>query len=207
MKYLTVEIFVQDEKNGRLFGELGFSREMSRIIKKVEPHEISPPSPDPFRVRKGDNDDAFFIMWLNSQSASFTIPPGRDIPKDEILLRYLATYTELPLDDNSYFEALIIEDRALMKPIGYLLLKLHYEDSLTGEQLAYIYDLAIHSDYWGKRATQRLMREAENRLAARGIAYWLGDISIENPRALKTAMKSLRFQLESERWLKKLPKL
>lgn len=206
MRYLTLEIYAHDTGRENLFAGIGFKKEIHRITKRVTRNAIPQVTPDPYRVRQASADDIFFIIWLNSQSASFTIPPERDAPRDEILLRYMSSYVSLPIGSDEHFSALIIEDRNIFKPIGYLLLKMRYRDAVTGDLLAYIYDIAIHPDYWGKRAVHRLMKEAENMLAERGISYWMGDISAGNPRALKTALKSLRFLLESSRWLKKLPK-
>lgn len=87
---------------------------------------------------------------------------------------------------------------------GYLLVKTGFQEPVTGQRLAYIYDLAVHPDHWGRRATQLLMRDVERRLAELGFDIFCGDISERNPRALKTAIKSLGFTLEYRRFGRKL---
>jgi len=100
--------------------------------------------------------------------------PGRDTPRGEVMVRYMSAYMELKLDESELFTALIIEDRKAEKPIGYLMYKLNACDSISGDKVGYIYDLAIDPDYWGKRATQRIMREGERFLAGRGVT-WLSE--------------------------------
>ena len=110
----------------------------------------------------------------------------------------------MSLAETEDFAALIIEDALKNESAGYLLLKTDTCDPVTGERLGYVYDLSIHPHYWGKRATQRLMKEGENYLYHKGIPYFLGDICEDNQRALKTAIKSIGFTLERIRWMKKL---
>jgi ribosomal protein S18 acetylase RimI-like enzyme len=204
-RYTVVEIAPSDLKGQALFESLGFHKEMHRIIKRAEHHGIVHPDPDPFVVRRAVQGDLMFILLLNAKCGSFTIPTGRDMPRGEIMLRYMSTYMELKLEGNELFTAFIIEDRSAGKPIGYLMYKLNACDSISGDQIGYIYDLAIDPDYWGKRATQRIMREGELFLAEQGVTYLVGDISHDNQRALKTAVKSLHFVEESVRWVTRVP--
>ncbi|MDQ7821185.1 MAG: GNAT family N-acetyltransferase [Candidatus Eremiobacteraeota bacterium] len=203
--YAIVEVAPADRKGLELFESMGFRMEMHRIIKKAERLVITVPDPDPFVVRKAVQGDLMFVILLNQSCGSFTIPPGRDMPRGEIMVRYMKAYMELKLDENDLFTAFIIEDRAAEKPIGYLMYKLNACDSMTGDRIGYIYDLAIDPAYWGKRATQRIMREGERSLAERDITYLVGDISHDNQRALKTAVKSLHFTEESVRWAARVP--
>lgn len=204
LKYLEVEIYNDDMKGELLYDSVGFRREIHRIIKIVEHHEFPFSESDPYKVRKAWNEDMFFLLWLNTQCASFTIPPGRDRKKEDVQFRYLRVYSGMKLEGDENLTALIIEDVRKDEPAGYLLLKTHAHDAITGEKLGYVYDIAIHPDYWGKRAAQRLMREGENALFQQNIKYCIADISDDNQRALKTAIKSTRFRAEKIRWMKKL---
>ncbi len=204
ISYNIVEIDSRDLRGQQLFSEMGFTREINRIIRRVTKHTFLPSDQDPYYVRKAVNTDIFFILVLNSKCGLYTMLPGREATKEEVASRYLETYSRIRLEGDEFLTPLIIEDRALFKPIGYLMYKTNSCDSFTGEPIAYIYDLAIDPAYWGKRATQRIMREGENFMGDLGIVYIIGDISETNQRALKTAMKSLGYSLESVRWMRKV---
>ncbi|MDQ7822204.1 MAG: GNAT family N-acetyltransferase [Candidatus Eremiobacteraeota bacterium] len=204
IQYLVMEIFAQDKEGEKRAFREGFGKEMNRIILRTAVKPLPRHDPDPFIVRKAQSEDLFFVLWLNTQCASFTIPSGRDRPKDDVQYRYLRIYSELSLEESEDFTALIIEDAVKETPVGYLLFKTNACDAITGARLGYVYDIAIHPDYWGKRAAQRLMKEGINLLSEKGIPFCLADISEGNQRALKTAIKSIGFHLESIRWMKKL---
>lgn|GEM_PF-773110 len=204
MKYIVIELFHDDVKSSEEVEKAGYRREIHRIIKKAEFRPVKAPEPDPFTVRKGCSEDIFFVLWLNTQCAAFIIPSGRERPHDEVQFRFLGIYSGMSLAEREEFTSLIIEDRIKDISAGYLLFKTSSSDVITGDRLGYIYDIAIHPDYWGRRATQRLMREGENYMAEKGMAYLLGDISDNNQRALKTAIKSIGFSPDRIRWMKRL---
>lgn len=204
MKYIVIELFHNDMKSAKEVEKAGFKHEIHRIIKKTEFRPVKAPETDPFIVRKGCSEDIFFVLWLNTQCAAYIIPSGRERPHDEVQFRFLSIYSGMSLAEREEFTSLVIEDRIKDSSIGYLLFKTSSSDVITGDRLGYIYDIAIHPDYWGKRATQRLMREGENFMAEKGIAYLLGDISNNNQRALKTAIKSIGFSPDRIRWMKRL---
>jgi len=204
MKYIVIELFHDDLKSTAEVEGAGFRREIHRIIKKAELRPVKAPDPDPFLVRQACCEDIFFVLWLNTQCAEYIIPAGRERPRDEVQYRFLNIYSRMSLAEREEFTSLIIEDRLKDSSIGYLLFKTESSDAITGVRLGYIYDIAIHPDYWGRRATQRLMREGENYMVRKGIGYLLGDISDSNQRALKTAIKSIGFFHERVRWMKRL---
>lgn len=188
-----------DAPEEAFFAARGYSVEICRIARRLAPE---PPRDGPYQVRRATARDQLFVMVLNSRVSPVTLPAGRDLDPEEVAARYLDVYLALDLEGNPCLEGLIAEKDGL--PVGYLLLKTGYTDEITGESLAYIYDLAIDPEHWGRRATQRIMREAETRMHARGVRILLGDISASNPRALKTAIHSLGYTLEQQRWARRL---
>lgn len=204
MKYVVIELFHNDVKSTLEVEKAGFKKEIHRIIKKAEFRPVKSPDPDPFTVRNACSEDIFFVLWLNTQCATYIIPSGRERPRDEVQYRFLSIYSSMSLAEREEFTSLIIEDGIKDSSVGYLLFKTASRDVITGDRLGYIYDIAIHPDYWGKRATHRLMREGENFMVEKGISYLLGDISDSNQRALKTAIKSIGFSPERIRWMKRL---
>lgn len=205
LKYMIREIFIADRKGTEFFQDARFEPEMNRVVKKAAWHDFPPRNPEPFSVRKARQEDLMFIMWLNTQCGSFIIPGNREKARHEIQYRLLNIYSGMSLAETETFSALIIDDNVKEEPAGYLLMKTDTYDDAIDERLGYVYDIAVHPDYWGKRVAQRLMKEGEHHLLRKGIIWCIGDVSQDNPRALKTAIKSAGFTLESIRWMKKLP--
>jgi len=204
IEYNIVEVDSRDLKGQQLFSEMGFTRESNRIIRRVTRHALPACERDPYRVRRAVNTDLFFFLVLNSKCGLYTMLPGRGAAREEVASRYLETYARMRLEGDEFLISLIIEEKETFKPLGYLMYKTNSCDSFTGDPVAYIYDLAVDPEYWGKRVTQRIMREGENLMADMGFVYITGDISESNQRALKTAVKSLGYSLESVRWMKKV---
>jgi ribosomal protein S18 acetylase RimI-like enzyme len=204
--FMVTEVFREDKRGEKIFMECGFKKEINLVIKRTAMNVINAPDPDPFRVRIACNEDIFFVMWLSTQCSSFTVPSGRDADTSEIQFEYLRVYSGMSLKETDDFAALIIEDALEDEPIGYLLLKTNSHDLVLGQRLAYVYDISIHPDYWGKWAAQRLYKEGENLLVRKGIHFCLGDISEDNRRALLAATRTAGFKLERSRIVKKLQK-
>lgn len=181
---------------------LGYHLEIVRIARRLDPR---PPGESAYTVRPARPGDQLFILVLNGKVTPFTLPAGRDLDPREVASRYLDVYLGLDIARDPRLLVLIAETGGL--PVGYLMLKLGYSDEITGERIGYIYDLAVEPEHWGRRATQRLMREAEARLHADGVALMLGDISADNPRAVKTAVKSLGYAIEGHRRARRLKPL
>jgi hypothetical protein len=204
MKYLIVDVYRKDEQGTALLDEAGFARESNRVVKKVEERIITPRELEPFTVRKAESADRYFITWLNSEFTGFTMLGGREKKQEDIQCRFLEAYSTLALEETDDFLALIIEDRHKEEPIGYMMLKTDSFDVFTGKRLAYVYDMAIHSEYWKTRAAWRMMKETENHLVGKGIHFIMGDISEKNQRALKGALKLIGFTVDRVRWMRKI---
>lgn len=191
--YIVVEIPPGDGDE-EIFKARGYHLEMHRIIRRTRQWDLG----GPYSVRRARSKDHLFLLSLNAICFRFTIPDGRRQSPGEIALNFLQAYVDLDLDNDPNLIPWLVEREG--EPVGYLMLKLGYQTEVSGEEAAYIYDLAVHPEHWGRRATQKLMRYAESDLDRRGIAYMIGDISAANPRALKTSVKSLGFQVEWNRW-------
>ncbi|MBI3929637.1 MAG: GNAT family N-acetyltransferase [Armatimonadetes bacterium] len=198
-QYSTVEL-MPGEPDEELFGPRGYSVELNRIVKRVQSHDIRPSSS--YRIREADKNDQMFIIYLNALVNKYTIPAGRDGDPELVAERYLDAY--FSLDVGREAKGFLCEAGPERTAVGYLLLKTGYQELISGQTLGYIYDLAVHPDHWGRRATQLIMRTAENRLAQAGVPLYTGDISERNQRALKTSIKSLGFTVEWRRWGKRL---
>ena len=205
--YLVVELPPGDPDE-ELFTDLGYRIEINRIAKVLEEHPIRENSR--YLIREGRPTDHMFVCYLNSLVNNNTIPAGRDHDPIEVGARYLENYFQMSMTDGET-QVYICERKDVdaleeigFRQAGYLLIKTGFIEPIARHSLAYIYDLAIHPDHWGRRATQLLMRDVERRLAEQGHDIFTGDISERNPRALKTSIKSLGFTLEYRRWGRKL---
>ncbi len=186
------------------FRERGFYIEMSRIVKEIETFTFDTPLQKNYRVRRATESDRIFIMNMVGQNSEFLILPGAEEIAPQIQQAYFNEYSAMELSEKSSKTVLVCEDIENYRLTGYIILQMEPDDVITAGKTAYLYDISTHRDYWGRYATQRIMREAENWLAERDFKYIYADISHRNPRPLKTALKSLDYSLISRRWAKKL---
>jgi GNAT superfamily N-acetyltransferase len=205
IRYLVTEILITQNHREEYFASRGFYVDMNRIVRGVETHTFeNMPRQKHFIVRPAREGDRNFILLLNAQNAGLLVPVGRDTPLKDVQVYYFNTYSQLSITDNPIMNVLIAEDTEKARPAGYIMLKVAAVDAVSEKPLAYIYDISVHKDYWGKLVAQRLVREGENLLVGKGVHYLIGDTAENNPRPLKTAIKTLGFKLYSRRWVKKL---
>lgn len=204
-RYLVLEIRITEKHREEYFASRGFYVDMNRLVRKIETHTFDDlPRQKRYRVRPAVETDRLFILLLNAQNSSLLVPAGRDAPLKDVQDYYFNTYSSLEITNNPIMNILIAEDIENACPVGYIMLKVATVDAVSEKPLAYIYDISVHRDYWGKFVAQRLEREGENMLVKKGVHYLIGDTSESNPRPLKTAIKTLGFKLYSRRWVKKL---
>ena len=180
------------------FEALEFLPELTRVLKRVEVL----PEESQFKVRLATPQDLFFITSLNSQGMQFYLPANRGLNSEEIAKKNVNQYMGLDLSPESATIGLVIMEGR--RPFGYILLKLGLQMELTGESAAYLYDLNLKPQYWGKGAGRIIGNFTQNELHRRGCQFLVGDISCGNPRALQVAIQAIGFKAEWERWGKAL---
>jgi len=182
----------------------GYAVEMLRILRAV--HEVPKRTPR-YSVRAARRTDQLFMMWLSEFTAFNTVVPGRSADPDEVAVRFFASYANQSFYDDPRMAAFVAEDLSdpeNPRQIGYIILKLGFQDLVDKQRLAYIYDISVHPDYWGKRVFHDLMDQADRFMVKNRVTLLQGDISMNNQRALRTAIKALGFKIEWQRWSKKL---
>ena len=107
---------------------------------------------------------------------------------------FMAHYSSLQLADDPELLVLILEQGR--RQAGYLILQRGIPDA----SLAYVYDIAIAAKYQGQGAAQYLVRSGSNAAFQEGFMALTGDISATNPRALRTALQGLGFEVERHRY-------
>ncbi|MCE1245258.1 MAG: GNAT family N-acetyltransferase [Firmicutes bacterium] len=191
--------FTEDEE---LLRELDFYPEMDRIMKPVEVNSLETNMAKRYKIRKADESDRLFMLSLSSGNADAIIPPGMESLTDEIKEAYFNLYAGLGIENNELLNVYIVEDPKEYRPVGFIIIMPNPESIISAKTTGYIYDLSVHNEYWGKYASQRIMREAENMLAEQNCGYYIGDISVMNPRATRTAIRTLNFKLWGRKWIK-----
>ncbi len=99
---------------------------------------------------------------------------------------------------------LIAEHPTRPRQVGYLVVRRSVYEEPDPSPFPYIYDIAVHPDCWGQRVPHDLLAVADSSLAETGRTGLQADVSEGNPRALKTALKSLGFEPLSRRWARRL---
>ena len=96
-----------------------------------------------------------------------------------------------------------VKEGVHLEPVGYVLLMTHAKDDLTGEQQAYILDIAVKPEYHRKGIGTRLIQRAEEYAKSKGLSYIGLTVATGNKVALKL-YKNLGYTEEWRRLAKKL---
>jgi ribosomal protein S18 acetylase RimI-like enzyme len=204
VKHLITEIKHGDEEMEGFFSRHGFQVELNRILKRVGTYTFDTPRQKKTLVRPARNADRMFILLISSQNSGFLIPSGRETDSRNIRNSYYELYSSMDLADDPCMKILLAEDVETFRPCGYIMVQVDALDLVSSRPLAYLYDLSVHKDYWGKYVGQRLVKEAENYLAQYGVEYLIGDTAENNRRPLMSAIKTLNFKIFNRRWVKKM---
>lgn len=156
-------------------------------------------------VRDGEIKDLEFVKELAIDMAKFSVPETRFITPDLINAKVAKVVSSLALEipGNSNLHILIAETNSKEK-VGYLILILNQIEDTTGEPQAYVADIAVKQEYWGKYVWKYLVKEAEKIAKDKGFSYLAGTVSANNPRMLKALIKFLGYQIERHQLVKRL---
>lgn len=196
MDFIVGDVSVDTPEVEQLLEQRNYQPDLNRIILLTK---NAPALEEKWKVRGAQSTDYFFILSLNSQVNSNTIPPGRDADPLLVARGYLQAYSALKVGSDPKMPTWIAEDDGT--PIGYLMIKLGAPDPLSGWGTGYIYEIAVHPDYWGKRVVHALLGAALTQLHTEQVIWVTGDISQSNIRAFKTAQRQFKFTLEVRRWM------
>jgi GNAT superfamily N-acetyltransferase len=181
--------------------EAGFSVDIERIHKEItglrQPGSV-------LNLRLARPNDRLFILGLIRRTCANTRPAGREISAPRMLEIFFQSYQSLDFAGDPELITLIAETPGRARAIAYLVIRLGLSEDPDPATFAYIYDIAVHPDHWGKRAPHDLLFRAEQLLKERAIERLVADISASNRRAFLTATKSLGYRLASRRWAKNL---
>lgn len=187
-EYLVAQVF---EGAPNPFEDLGFCPELRRVISPTRGTRAGLDA-----VRTAQPKDLLFISSLHSQSGHAYLPPHRQVNQEAVLARSLNAYMSLDLGGN-VLGYLIYDGR---RPVGYILYKLPYRLEVTEARAAYLYDVNLRPEYWGKSLGRVLGLHSLHELNQLGYEFVVGDISATNERSYQAAIRSGHFTWESTRW-------
>ncbi len=147
-------------------------------------------------VRRAQSSDLPFISRLTLETCDQSIPEGRDI-LNEVVRARAGQQLESELEDmlRRKREVAVLVATESDEPVGFLILELNLVEETTGERQTHIYNMAVRSDFLGKRVDRVLVKEAAQITHRRGCRYMTGRITASNERALQAALRQ-GFEIE-----------
>lgn len=190
-EFFAVRLFPNEEPG--LFESFGFRPEFRRIVRRVSPLQLT----ETYHLRRAAPEDRVFLTRLTLESASFYRSANRaGIPA--LAWNDMANYLSLDLGESSDLLGWIAELDG--ERVGYVLVRRHFPMELFEGEAAYLYDIAVRPEHWGRGAASELHEHAVHDLAQLGVEVLVGDISADNPRAYQIGTNKLGYEPEWERW-------
>lgn len=129
-------------------------------------------------------EDVDEIIELASEMAKCSRSPFRPVDEAKIIAdRRADLQTLYTLIHNKDFGAFVARDHR-GRLIGHVLVKTGLIDFLTGEEQAWIFDIAVQPKHWGSGISKKLLHTAEVFARERGIRYMGLTVTVSNRRAL-----------------------
>lgn len=174
--------------------ELGFQAELTRVMARLDGR----PNTSNFVVRRAGPGDRLFMANLHRQGSHFYAPAHRRVDPEEISMRNLTVYMGMDLrPGSSMLGYLVCEGR---RPFGYVLFKRGLRAEVSGAAVAYLYDIHLQPERWGRSAARILLRQAMLELSEMGLELIAGDVSCANPGVHQLALRAADFRHEWTRW-------
>ena len=155
-----------------------------------------------FQVRKAVNRDVPQIIALDEEMSVCSLSPIREATALEVKeyrrqdMMYL--YEILPKEEFGIFLA----ESQTGEFLGHIIVGCRQVESSTGELQAWIYDLSVKKEYWGKGVAQKLNQAAEDFAAGFNHKYIGLGVTSSNLRAVKF-YENCGYREERKRMLKK----
>lgn len=137
-----------------------------------------------FLIRAADDQDIQNVVELAVEMVAYSSSPLRHADPEQVR-RYRREDLQVLVDairmeHNRVF--LAEKDERL---IGHVIVTIGHRDSSTGHPQAWVFDLSVKQEFWGKGVAQALMKEAERFAKEHGMtAIGLG-VTLANERAVQ----------------------
>lgn len=137
------------------------------------------------QIRPAVDEDLPGIIDLASELANCSRSPFRLADDDKIRADRRQDMQGLPaLLHSSDFGAFVACDEQ-GRLLGHVLVKTGITEFLTGEEQAWIFDIAVRPELWGSGISKRLLQEAERFAISQGMRYMGLTVTAANSRALR----------------------
>lgn len=180
-----------------LLESFGFGLYRRRFVLWPRERDLNTPRMTGLRLRAASELDRGAVCSIATNQVAYTLPADFSHELERVIQFTLDRYRRLELGDDSAFDLLLAEEKATLRPCGYILLS-------AGEPgTVYLDDLAVKKEYWGNYVGHFMVRSVENLLIENGLKLLYADISEANRRSHMTATRQLGFVPNLEYWLKK----
>jgi len=161
-------------------------------------------SPRRYHIRPAEEKDIPRIVELAVELVLESRSPYREGVSDEQIQEFrrrnfdhLPTVLELP--EGGLFVAVDEEDRH----IGHILLLGNQTDSVTEARQAWVYDVSVQKDWWGRGVGRKLMERGEEFARHLGLEYIGLGVTSANQRAVEF-YEDQEYHIERVQMVKKL---
>lgn len=153
-------------------------------------------------IRPAEESDRLFLMRLSTECAAMMFHERRRADLPLMQERFLDSYTLIPLGPESPVMVRVAEtvDGA---PAGAIYVDPEAEHGLDGRCEAYVYDISVLPQYWGRAVGAILLNRAIEELREAGVAWLSGDISTDNHRVSALTAR-FGFDVETRHYVRML---
>lgn len=176
-------------------GEAGRPREATARLALARAVKGSP-------VRRADPSDRLFLMHLSTECVGFMFHERRQDEMPQVQQRFFDSYAIVDLSPSGQGRVWIAETPE-GTPAGAILVDTEAEEALDGRWNAYIYDISVLPQHWGRATGAALVMKAITDLDADGPAWLTGDVSTDNERVLSLSRR-FGFVVETRHYVRLL---
>ncbi|MBM3461021.1 MAG: GNAT family N-acetyltransferase [Armatimonadetes bacterium] len=206
-RVLTGNILTNDELQNATYRENGMVAEFQRIVLSLKEYGRDSLKQRAFErasrsvaVRRAEYSDQLTLLRLATECVNLMFHASRsDQDVERIQTRFIESYATLNVEDEK--SHVWIAETAEGDPCAALQIDPRRDHLLDGTWQAYISDISVSPEYWGRAAGVALVARAIPVLQEMGITYLAGDISTTNERVWSLSQK-FGFHVESYHYVK-----
>lgn len=190
---VVADLAAEDTELSTVFTDAGFVAEARRIVLRLDVPAADALLSAPIKqaacvVREADTSDSLNFMLLSTECVPMMFHERRRPHMAEIEMRFFQSFAGADFSPGSPHQGFIAEtgDGELM---GGILTTPKCEKLLDGSWEAYLNDMAVLPQYWGKATGTILTAQALGTLKRAGIRSVAADISTDNHRIMSVAKR------------------